>query len=153
LREQLTGTFKNEPMPKQFIWSQVLTHGNTSLTVHHMYLKPEEVRNSFQWGFMSDEEKAEVPEIAVEATAEMFWDFVIIASVNNMGDIEETIKGCIFDGRIPTSTAIFLELLTWQKAQFNCQFMSEEEKLLVRNHPLGSPEFCRSSLTSEIKTS
>lgn len=52
------------------------------------------------------------------------------------------VKKDMYSGFIETADAILTDLISWQNAQFNCPFMSEEEKTRVRSSSKGSPMFC-----------
>ncbi len=71
----------------------------------------------------------------------MSWDYLIVTQPY-ASDIKSQVVNMMYQGRISTSTAIFLQLLTWQDAQFACPYMSLSEIQEVRQHPLGSPSFC-----------
>ena len=72
-------------------------------------------------------------------------EYILIGNGRD-GDFDKNyVKTLITSGGIPggTSAAIFLEMISWQDAQFTCPYMSEAEKNEVRAHPLGSSSFCR----------
>lgn len=52
------------------------------------------------------------------------------------------VKKDMYAGHIGTAEAILTDLISWENAQFNCPFMSEEEKSRVRTSSKGSPRFC-----------
>jgi len=54
----------------------------------------------------------------------------------------ERVKNDIYAGYIGTVDAVLTDLISWENAQFNCPFMSEEEQSRVRASPKGSPMFC-----------
>ena len=57
----------------------------------------------------------------------------------------QRMKSDIYAGHISTSDAILTDLISWQNAQFNCRYMSEDEKDRVRKSGKGSPSFCASN--------
>ncbi|WP_404787960.1 hypothetical protein [Altericista sp. CCNU0014] len=70
------------------------------------------------------------------------FDFIMIGNGRD-GDFDlNSVRQLIYAGRVGASSAIFLEMLSWQDAQFACPYMSEVEKEEVRHHPLGSLQFC-----------
>lgn len=48
----------------------------------------------------------------------------------------------IYSGHISTSNAILANIINWNDAQFNCQYMSDAEKILVRNSVPNASKFC-----------
>ena len=52
------------------------------------------------------------------------------------------VKKDLYAGSIGTAEAILTDLISWENAQFNCPYMSDEEKSRVRHSPKGSPRFC-----------
>ena len=54
----------------------------------------------------------------------------------------ERVKNDIYAGSIGTADAVLTDLISWQNAQFNCPYMSEDEKNKVKISSKGSQEFC-----------
>jgi hypothetical protein len=71
-----------------------------------------------------------------------------IASIRTLSEANDfcldRVKGDIFAGNVGTADAILQGGISWRNAQFNCPYMSEDEKNRVRLNPTyGSPDFCR----------
>lgn len=54
----------------------------------------------------------------------------------------ERVKNDIYAGSIGTADAVLTDLISWEKAQFNCPYMSEDEKSRVRAISKESSKFC-----------
>jgi hypothetical protein len=130
------------PLRKRWPWHNVKAGGGAALAVHYGYISPEEMRHSAIWSMLSSQEQSQIPAPAAQRDSNMEWDFVIIGNGLTDHSMLPAVKQLIYAGKISTSTALFLELISWSDAQFNCQYMSPGEISQVRTHPLGSPRFC-----------
>ena len=54
----------------------------------------------------------------------------------------DRVKNDIYAGSIGTADAVLTDLISWQNAQFNCPYMSEDEKNRVRASSKESSKFC-----------
>lgn len=143
LEDTLTRFNPSVPSTKRWIWTKLYeAPGDAAIAVSHGYLTPEEARNSALWNRLPGAVRAAIPEPARQRPSRMEWDFVCVGEAGSDPKEVAAVRNLIFAGVVPTSVAIFVELIGWADAQFNCPYMDAFEVAAVRAHPLGSPAFC-----------
>jgi hypothetical protein len=90
------------------------------------------------------------PSLAVQKTAKMLWDYVIVSDDNGKANLQSFVTGLIYDGRMATNDAIILDLLDWEVAQFNCPYIQHDDIREVRSRVPEAYDFCKDRVLDDI---
>jgi len=86
----------------------------------------------------------------IEKEASVEWGGIMIGKGETASFDLNTIKSYIYSGKLLTSAAIATNMISWQNAEFNCNYISHDEISFVRSNRSEALNFCRTRIINDI---